>query len=106
MQQSFIQTWKSNGHAAGLAEGTKLGMLEARRADVLRVLLLRFHGTTPADLTALIQNINDLDQLTQWLDSAIIAPTIEWFRLMIRQQMSALPTASTAAGDEVESASR
>jgi len=96
MQQSFIQTWKSEGHAEGLAEGLILGMLEARRTDLLQVLKLRFQGMIPSDLVALIQNLNDLDQITQWFDSAVVAPSMELFRLMIRQQ-TLISLASSAA---------
>jgi hypothetical protein len=58
---------------------------EARRAraDLLRVLRARFPSPVPADLAAAIAELNDLDQLTLWLDAAATAASLDAFRAAV-----------------------
>jgi len=81
--QSFIQRWKAEGHAEGLAEGRTMGILEARREDLLRVLDLRFRGLVPDDLIANIRSIEHPERLANWFDAAILSPSVELFRLTV-----------------------
>jgi hypothetical protein len=60
-----------------------LGMLEARRDDLLRALLLRFQAPPPSDLAAAIRALDDLKCLGHWLDAALTAPTIDMFRTIV-----------------------
>ena len=78
---AFKETWMAEGRAEGMAEGLAIGMLEARRSDVLKVMRLRF-PEAPYDVIATIRGINDLDQLTRWLESAIVATTLDMFLSM------------------------
>ena len=74
----FKETWVAEGRAEGMAEGLAIGMLEARRSDVLKIMRLRF-PEAPYDVTSMIRGMNDLDQLTRWLESAIVATTLDMF---------------------------
>jgi hypothetical protein len=67
------------------AEGRAEGLVQARRADVLRLLQLRFKVPIPADLAAEIGALNDPDELTRWLDSAAIAGSLEAFRTTMKR---------------------
>lgn len=74
--------WASHGAPDGFAAGLAMGMLEAKRGDVVRAIQLRFSESVPHDLTASIRNIDDLDRLDRWLDAAITASSIDTFRSM------------------------
>jgi hypothetical protein len=76
-----ILEWKAEGRAEGLAEGMALGMQEARRADLLKLLYMRFPDV-PYDVTTSVRGMTDLDQLARWFEAALVAPTLEHFRLM------------------------
>jgi hypothetical protein len=73
--------WKTQGRVEGLAEGMALGMQEARRADLLKVLHIRFPGI-PYDVTTCVRGMTDLDQLGRWFEAALIAPSVDQFRTM------------------------
>ena len=73
--------WKAQGKAEGMAEGMALGMQEARRADLLKVLHIRFPGV-PYEVTTCVRGMADLDQLARWFEAALVAPTVEQFRHM------------------------
>ncbi len=83
-QQAFAQTWGSEVHAEGWAEGLAAGLREARRDTLVRVLQLRFRGQVPSDILAAVRQQTDLDVLTRWFDAAVIAPSIELFVAMSR----------------------
>ena len=76
-----ILEWKAEGRAEGLAEGMALGMQEARRADLLKLLYMRFPDV-PYEITTGVRGMTDLDQLGRWFEAALVAPTLEQFRLM------------------------
>ncbi len=78
---STMLQWKAEGRAEGAAEGMALGMQEARRSDLLKVLRVRFPDA-PFDLTATVRGMKDLDQLGRWFEAALVAPTVEAFRIM------------------------
>jgi hypothetical protein len=79
---SVMQSWKEEGRAEGLIEGMARGMAEARRADILRALQLRFPGTLPAEVSATVRSFGELELLNRWFDAAVTAPTVESFRLL------------------------
>lgn len=62
------------------AEELFQGMLEARRADLMRVFSLRFRGILPLDLVAAVRDSDDYDRLGRWFDAALLAPSLEAFR--------------------------
>lgn len=66
----------------GFAAGLSMGMLEAKRGDVLRAIHLRFRGIVPSDLSAAVRSMEDLDQLDRWFDAALTAPELDTFRSM------------------------
>lgn len=76
-----ISYWKAEGRAEGLVEGMALGMIEARRSDLLRIIRLKFPDA-PYDLTTMVRGMQDLDQLSRWLESAVVAPSLDLFRAM------------------------
>lgn len=73
--------WKAEGRAEGLAEGMALGMQEGQRNALLKVLRVRFPDA-PYDLMMGIRGMTDLDQMIRWLEVALVAPTIDLFRVM------------------------
>lgn len=73
--------WKAQGRAEGLAEGMAMGMQEARRSDLLKVLYVRFPDVK-YDVTMSVRGMTDLDQLSRWLEAALIAPTVDQFKHM------------------------
>lgn len=75
--------WKAEGRAEGFAEGLASGMLEARREDLLKLLRVKFHDLPP-ELSAGIRSATELDSLTHWFDSALAAPSLEAFAVLIR----------------------
>jgi len=77
--------WKAEGRAEGLAEGMALGMVEARREDLLKLLRVKYHSL-PVELTSAVRGTNELDYLTHWYDSALAAPTLEAFAVLVRNR--------------------
>lgn len=76
-----INTWKAEGRAEGMAEGMHLGMLEARRNDLLKIVRLKF-ADHPFDFPSTVRNTKDLDQLGRWLEAAVLAATFEMYKIM------------------------
>jgi hypothetical protein len=58
---------------------------EARRADILRALRLRFHTEAPPDLEAAINGIPDEEELNRWFDAAVTAASLDDFRTIVQQ---------------------
>lgn len=84
------RSWiSSDGRADGFAEGMALGMIEARRAAVLRGIQLRFGASAPPELAALIRGTKDLDLLGQWLDAMLLAPDLGAFRGSVQHKIGA-----------------
>lgn len=73
--------WKAQGHAEGVAEGMMLGMQEARRADLLKVLYIRF-PEVPYEVTGAVRGMTELDQLGRWFEAAVVSPTLDQFKAM------------------------
>ena len=76
-----LMEWKSQGRAEGFAEGMALGMIEARRSDLLKLLRMKFPDA-PYELTGSIRGMTDIDQVGRWFEAALIAPTTDHFRIM------------------------
>lgn len=80
-----LMEWKSQGRAEGFAEGfaegISLGMIEARRSDLLKLLRMKFPDA-PYELTGSIRGMTDIDQVGRWFEAALIAPTTDHFRIM------------------------
>lgn len=81
--QMVIETWRAEGRAEGTAEGMARGMFEARRADLLRALQVRFATVPPPELSAAVRGIEEMDRLCRWFDAALTAPSIEMFRTVV-----------------------
>lgn len=73
--------WKAQGHAEGVAEGMMLGMREARRSDLLKVLYIRF-PEVPYDVTGAVRGMTEMDQLGRWFEAALVSPTLDQFKAM------------------------
>lgn len=84
-----LSTWADpwaggDGRPPGdFASGLTMGMLEAKRADLLRILQLRYRSVVPNEISAAVRTITDLDRLDRWLDTAITAPCLDTFRLVV-----------------------
>lgn len=65
------------------ASGLSLGMIEAKRRDVLRTFQLRFHASADPELAATVRAMDDIDRLDRWLDAAVTAPTADVFEGMV-----------------------
>lgn len=74
--------WSNTVGPDGFAAGLAMGMLEAKRADVVRAIQLRFCTDVPSELSVVIRGMDNLDQLDRWLDAALTAPGIDAFRTM------------------------
>ena len=81
--QAMIEEWRNEGRVEGRAEGMALGMLETRRSDLMRALSLRFQAALPAELSAAVRTIEDLNRLTRWFDAALTAPNLDLFRAVV-----------------------
>jgi hypothetical protein len=64
------------------------GRVEARRADLLEALQLRF-DTVPEDIAAAVSEMTDLARLSRWFKHAVKAKSLEAFRAAVR-----VPTAN------------
>jgi len=76
----MLMEWKTQGRAEGFAEGMALGMLEARRSDLLKILRVKFPDA-PYDITGSIRGMTDIDQVGRWFEAARIAPSTDHFRI-------------------------
>jgi hypothetical protein len=56
---------------------------ETKRADLLRVLTVRFNGPVPADLGNSIAEMSDLKELDRWFDAALQIDSLDAFRATI-----------------------
>jgi hypothetical protein len=56
---------------------------EARRADLLHVLKVRFEKEVPADIVAAVQALSDWDELSRWFDAALKAESLDAFRAVV-----------------------
>ena len=65
------------------ASGLSLGMIEAKRRDVLRTYQLRFHASADAEVAATVRSMDDIDRLDRWLDAAVTAPSADVFIGMV-----------------------
>lgn len=79
--KSALQGWNMV-QSQQVLEWMAEGETRAKRADILRVLELRF-GELPADLVAAIRATEDLTMLVIWLDTAVTAQTLADFRQTI-----------------------
>ena len=76
-----LMEWKTQGRAEVFAEGMAVGMIEARRSDLLKVLRVKFPDV-PYDITGSVRGMTDIDQLGRWFEAALGAPTLDLFRIM------------------------
>jgi hypothetical protein len=60
------------------------GSVRTRQEDLLRTIEIKFQTAPPADLVELIQQNNSLKSLAGWRDAALLASTLDAFRLAIR----------------------
>lgn len=64
-------------------EWQREAVIENKRRDILRLLELRQRQGIPVDLTAIIAESNDLDELSRWFDLAATTESLETFRAAI-----------------------
>ena len=64
------------GKAEGKAEGLQLGVIQAKREDILRSLGLRF-GDIPDTVTKKVSRIRSLVRLDSLFDQALTADTLD-----------------------------
>ncbi|MDQ2732898.1 MAG: transposase, partial [Armatimonadota bacterium] len=74
----------NEGRTKGRMEGMAEGRVEAKRADLLRALQLRFEQV-PSDLVTSINTQSNLDKLSTWFDAALTAASPEEFRAAVRR---------------------
>jgi hypothetical protein len=74
-ESTVVAEWKAEGIAAGI--------VKAKRADLLRLLDLKFPGMVPSDLAATIEAQADIEILSQWFDTAFRAESLDAFRAAI-----------------------
>jgi hypothetical protein len=85
-----IEKGKQEGLAEGLAEGIEKGKLAAQRQTVLRLIQWRF-APTEADFAryaAQLDQITNLDQLTQLVDHVLTIPTQAEFAQTLQSYLS------------------
>jgi len=70
----------SIGEQRGLEEGQKLGeqvgILSAKRETLLQILTIKF-GVLPDEFTELVQHMDEIVQLDQWIAQALQAESLE-----------------------------
>ncbi len=76
-----LMEWKSQGRAEGFAEGMAMGILEARRSDLIKLLRVKFPDA-PYEITGSIRGMSDIDQVGRWFEAALVAPNTDLFRIM------------------------
>ena len=77
--RSSLEGWNMR-ESTIVAEWKAEGITETKRADLLRLLELRFGTPVPADLDSAIGTEADLRVLALWFDRAILAASLEEFR--------------------------
>jgi len=81
--QRALENWnmkESQTMLGWIRKGQEEGRLEAKRADLLRVLRVRFRAEVPSDLRAAVEGTNDLNILDRWMDAAATAASLTDFR--------------------------
>ena len=76
-ESTLVNEWKSEAKLEGRLEGKREGKLEGEREALLRVLSLKYPGAVPAEITAAIAAIDDLDDFAVWFDKVIRSSTLE-----------------------------
>jgi hypothetical protein len=71
-ESQYIKGW--------LSEGESKGVVEARRADLLKVLRAKMAEPVPDEVRLAVEGTNDPDTLDRWLDAALRAGTWTEFR--------------------------
>jgi hypothetical protein len=66
-----------------LEEGETKGKITQQRADLLRLLELRFRTAVPADLAAKVNGQQDLATLEGWFDQAATCASLDEFRAIL-----------------------
>jgi hypothetical protein len=75
-ESQYIRGW--------LNEGKKEGIVEARRADLLKVLQLRLNDPIPDEVFLAVEGTNDPHTLDRWLGAAVQAGTWAEFRASMK----------------------
>ena len=58
--------------------------VEMKRADLLRLLQLRFQTPVPGDLAAAVEVLHDLEELSRWFDVAATAASLDEFHATVQ----------------------
>jgi hypothetical protein len=75
-----METWKSKTIETWRAQGR----IETQRANLLRVMQLKFRVEIPAELIQLIQGTKDLKTLADWLDHVVLVETLTDFLAVVQ----------------------
>jgi hypothetical protein len=59
--------------------------LKTMRTAVLRALAVRVKGSPPPEVVTTVESIDDLDELTRWLETAVVASSLDDFLAAIRR---------------------
>jgi hypothetical protein len=65
--------------------GVQKGAVEARRADLLKVVRARLQDPVPENVRLAVEGTNDPDTLDRWFDAALSAGTLQEFLAAMRQ---------------------
>jgi hypothetical protein len=77
-ESQIVLGWKN--------EGKLEGIVEARRANVLTVLRLRFQDPVPESIRLKVERANDPDILARWLQAAVTTTSLAKFRAAMRKK--------------------
>lgn len=69
--------------AEWIAQGKVEGRIAEKRADLLRLLHLRFSEPVAAEVVPTIEAQTDREILSGWFDAAVTAPSWEEFRATV-----------------------
>ena len=67
MRSPVVEEWRNEGRR------------ESRRESLVEVLSIRF-GDVPSELVAAVQEVDDLDKLTEWYSLSNLTPSLAQFR--------------------------
>lgn len=81
-QSTLLREWMDKGREEGRVEGQVKGEAKGKRESLLDVIQ-RWGDPVPEDLRKLIEQENDLDQLSQWFRQALAATSVDEIRQII-----------------------
>jgi hypothetical protein len=89
--EGIVNMWQSQVIREWKDAGRQEARLEERRSALVKVLQKRFPPEIPADLTQMIQQSTDPEQLSRWFDAALDAPSLDAVRNVIQPSPTGTP---------------